>query len=308
MSFQSMLIFYTKITFYDILYSLIIFYDRKEVSLMKIEDRGVIEPSFMDFTTPSKFARESLYYISRYGHFYCTKDYCIKRDFLDSFLLVYIVHGNFNIETQNQITEASENQIILLDCHFAHKYYCTTPTEFLWFHFNGNSSQQYVDFLHEKFGLIFENTQSLRHSLLSILTSLQTALINEHQVSSNFSSILSRLAVPENTTMISDHPLNPSVSYITKHYAQEINLNDLAHSCGLSVSHFIRSFYQYTGYTPHGFLLSFRIRQAKQLLLTTTKTVEEISELCGFNSASHFARAFRKQESMSPSEFRKMSF
>lgn len=275
---------------------------------MKIADRGVIEPSFMDFTTPSEFARTSLYYISRYGHFYCTSDYIVERDFVDSFLLIYICQGHLLIETKGQTIEANENQIVLLDCLYAHKYRSSGNTEFLWFHFNGNCSQNYADFLYEKYGILFEDAAHLKRSVQTILTSLQMAIVNEHQISVNISSILSRLAVPETPNLQSNHPLNPAVSHITRHYSEDTDLNTLASSCGLSVSHFIRSFYQYTGSTPHEFLLAFRIRQAKQLLLTTSKTVEEISELCGFNSPSHFARAFRKQESLSPSQFRKMPF
>lgn len=275
---------------------------------MKIADRGVIEPSFMDFTTPSEFARTSLYYVSRYGHFYCTNDYIVERNYVDSFLLIYVCQGHLQIEAKEQTVKADENQIILLDCHHAHKYQSFGNTEFLWFHFNGNCSQNYADFLYEKYGFLFEDTMSLKRTFQTILTSLQMAIVNEHQISVNISSILSHLAIPEALSPQSNHPLNPAVSHITRHYSEDTDLNTLASSCGLSISHFIRSFYQYTGSTPHEFLLSFRIRQAKQLLLTTSKTVEEISELCGFNSASHFARAFRRQENLSPSQFRKMPF
>lgn len=275
---------------------------------MKIEDHGVIEPSFMDFIVPSAFAKEALYYVTKFGHFYCTSGYDIQREFLDSFLLIYVCHGTLNLETRNQKTEAHENQILLLDCQYAHKYYCTTDTEFIWFHFNGNSSQSYVDYLYEKNGLIFDGIRSLKHSFISMLASLQNAVINEHLISANLSSIFSRMAVPDVNTPPSEHPLHPAISYITRHYAEETDLNFLAGLCGLSVSHFIRSFYQYTGHTPHGFLLLFRLRQAKQLLLTSSKSIEEISELCGFNSASHFARAFRKQEQISPSQFRKIPY
>jgi transcriptional regulator GlxA family with amidase domain len=50
--------------------------------------------------------------------------------------------------------------------------------------------------------------------------------------------------------------------------------------------------------------LSYRLRQSKQLLLTTALSVDQIAERCGFNSASHFARAFRNENAISPSEFR----
>ena len=82
---------------------------------MKIEDHGVIEPSFMDFIVPSDFAKEALYCVTKFGHFYCTRGYCIQREFLDSFLLIYVCHGTLMVETRNQKVEAQENQLVLLD-------------------------------------------------------------------------------------------------------------------------------------------------------------------------------------------------
>lgn len=76
----------------------------------------------------------------------------------------------------------------------------------------------------------------------------------------------------------------------------------------MSTSHFIRSFQKYLGRTPHEYLLSFRLLRSKQLLLSAELSVEQIADQCGFNSASHFARAFRKSNGISPSEFRKMQF
>lgn len=76
----------------------------------------------------------------------------------------------------------------------------------------------------------------------------------------------------------------------------------------MSTSHFIRSFQKHLGRTPHEYLLAYRLRQSKQLLLTTDLTMEQIAEKCGFNSASHFARAFRSSNNLRPSEFRRMQF
>ncbi|MDD7625716.1 MAG: AraC family transcriptional regulator [Butyricicoccus sp.] len=44
------------------------------------------------------------------------------------------------------------------------------------------------------------------------------------------------------------------------------------------------------------------------MLIGSQNTVEQIAELCGFNSASHFTRAFRGATGITPSEFRRLQF
>lgn len=53
---------------------------------MKIVDKGVLDASFMDFSTPSEFARSALYYCPQFGHFYCKQGYDIQREYLELYL------------------------------------------------------------------------------------------------------------------------------------------------------------------------------------------------------------------------------
>ena len=47
-----------------------------------------------------------------------------------------------------------------------------------------------------------------------------------------------------------------------------------------------------------------RRRVAEDLLLTTTMTIQQISERCGFSDAQNFSQSFRRWQGMSPSQFR----
>ena len=53
------------------------------------------------------------------------------------------------------------------------------------------------------------------------------------------------------------------------------------------------------------YIADVRLRKAKRLLLDTTKTMAEIAEETGFNSAAYFATFFRQHAHQTPSEFRK---
>lgn len=283
---------------------------------MQIVDTGVLTPSFMDFSLPSEFAKSALYYCPQFGQFICNSDYRIERNGIDQYLLIYINSGSLCIRTDGMTAEAHEGEIALFDCRKPHCYWCPDKVDFYWFHFNGAGSKQYTEYLTERFGLVHEKQPmlSLKDQFRTVVhsaqygMSTQFASMNEHQISIAVRSILGGLASQTVRTTVTSELLAPALAYIHGHFADDISLDDLAGMCGISKSHFIRSFKRYVGCTPHEYLLQYRLRQSKRLLLSSDLTVEQIAEDCGFNSASHFARAFRQETDISPTAFRAISF
>jgi len=87
--------------------------------------------------------------------------------------------------------------------------------------------------------------------------------------------------------------------------AGNVTLTELASACGLSVTYFSRAFRQTTGIPPHKWLMSERIRQAKNLLLNMEMPAAEIAVACGFTDQSHFTRVFSQLEGKSPARWRR---
>jgi AraC family transcriptional regulator len=85
----------------------------------------------------------------------------------------------------------------------------------------------------------------------------------------------------------------------------DILIADVAKACGLSRSHFIRSFRATTGMTPHKWLQSRRIQQAKTLLLESSIATSEIAIVCGFADQSHLTRVFTRLVGAPPSGWRR---
>ena len=277
---------------------------------MKIVDEGVLLSSFMDFMVPSGFARSALYYAPQFGHFYCDERYHIRRDYLDLYLLAFVRSGLLAVNTESGSGRVSAGNLLLLDCTKPHEYYCAEETDFLWFHFSGAGSRQYASFLLDRHDMIYteENVSVLENDFETILSAAQRIPCNEHTISLRIHGILSALATIGEQGELFSGALKPALDYIHANYAAEQTVDDLAGLCGLSTSHFIRTFRKYTGSSPHDYLLAYRLKQAKQQILSTDATLEEIAESCGFGSASHFARAFRKSTGMTPSRFRQTRF
>lgn len=62
---------------------------------MKPPDKGLLLSSHVDFTIPSPFAREHLYYLIQYKRYQCVPGYEVKRDFLDMYLCAYVCAQRF---------------------------------------------------------------------------------------------------------------------------------------------------------------------------------------------------------------------
>lgn len=277
---------------------------------MIIVDKGVLPPSFMDFSIPTDFARSALFYSEQFGHFVCDNNYRVERDYLEQFLLVYVNSGELHIRCENKAEIIGKDQIGLLDCRLAHAYWCENKVDFFWFHYNGAASEAYYSHLNSRFGLCISGARlkSVRDDFLSVINAAKGALTNEHMISSNIHHILSVMASSDFNSPAVSSVLMPAISYIHNFYPEDISLDDMAKRCGVSKSHFIRTFMRYIGSTPHEYLVQYRLKQAKRLLLSTDLTAEQIAEQCGFNSASHFTRAFRGNTGITPRQFREIGF
>ncbi|MDR3123040.1 MAG: helix-turn-helix domain-containing protein [Treponema sp.] len=55
------------------------------------------------------------------------------------------------------------------------------------------------------------------------------------------------------------------------------------------------------------YIVKLRVTFARQLLASTTNSVELICDACGFNSVQHFSRCFRQYFNITPSQYRKLT-
>lgn len=113
-------------------------------------------------------------------------------------------------------------------------------------------------------------------------------------------------SIPSIETSISYHGgLPPGLAhriseYIDSRLSENISLDAMAETAGLSVFHFARAFRQTFGTPPHSYLLHRRIEWAQRLVQQTELSLSEIALSTGFSDQSHFARHFRRLTGMTP--------
>ena len=84
----------------------------------------------------------------------------------------------------------------------------------------------------------------------------------------------------------------------------DLSLDDMAQSVGLSTAHFARMFRKSTGETPHQFVLRLRVERAKAMLRAADARVLDVALACGFKTPQHFAQVFRDACRVSPTRYR----
>jgi transcriptional regulator GlxA family with amidase domain len=85
----------------------------------------------------------------------------------------------------------------------------------------------------------------------------------------------------------------------------QIGLADLAHECGLSVSHFTRSFKRSFGTSAHHYLILQRIEKAKLLLSSSGFALAEVALQAGFSDQASFSRTFKAVVGTPPAHWRR---
>lgn len=88
-------------------------------------------------------------------------------------------------------------------------------------------------------------------------------------------------------------------------YAEPLDVATLARAAHVSESHFIRTFRDTFGETPHRYLQRRRVERAAWLLRTTERSVTDICLGVGFTSVGTFGRVFRDIMGETPTQHRR---
>jgi transcriptional regulator GlxA family with amidase domain len=86
---------------------------------------------------------------------------------------------------------------------------------------------------------------------------------------------------------------------------EPLALSEIADATGVSLRQLERLFHRYHDVTPAQHYLALRLRRARELLAHTSAPIMQITVACGFQTASHFCKAYRAQFGHSPSDHRR---
>lgn len=111
--------------------------------------------------------------------------------------------------------------------------------------------------------------------------------------------------VPMLPRLASSQPRLAEVAQLMEANIEEpIELDELAALAGFSRRQLERLFLKHLGCTPSRYYLRVRLNRARRLLKQTSCSIVEIASMCGFVSATHFSRCYRKTMGRAPRQER----
>lgn len=97
------------------------------------------------------------------------------------------------------------------------------------------------------------------------------------------------------------------LNYLERNYQYDISVNELAaHKYFVSPSYLSRLFKAETGENFSRYLMRLRMEKARELLKETTLKISDIAAYVGYNDVSYFIQTFKKQNNMTPEQFRNL--
>ena len=109
----------------------------------------------------------------------------------------------------------------------------------------------------------------------------------------------------EGRTSAVDDRLFGIVTYMNKHYDEELDIKRFATILSLSPGRFAHLFKESMGVSPYAYLLGIRLEKAAELLALSDIPIYEVAYKTGFSDPLYFSKLFKREYALSPKSFRK---
>ncbi|MCR5815802.1 MAG: AraC family transcriptional regulator [Ruminococcus sp.] len=225
--------------------------------------------------------------------------------------ILYCTKGRGVIKAEGRVSEIGAGNAIIIPANLPHEYYPTdNEWDIHWVVPAGSACDELLVYLKLDSLCIFELTDT---ALLEHFFSMMHRSLRDDRISGNFRASgylynflieLSRQKNFKSRVMTSNHAILSAVDYIDNNYTQPITMDELCQAAGLSKQQLCRLFKRYLHSRPMEYAAKRRIQAAKELLLSTELSIEDIAERVGFCSGSYFSKLFCRYEGMTPSHFR----
>ncbi len=279
---------------------------------MAESNTGLPEGSRILRCTPEELSQSLSFSVFKAADFHAGKDFVLQSFRRSCWVVLYSLSGAGRVRQDSLEFMLKKNQAVMMDMSqpitissFEH------PWHVQWIMITGNgiaglsqilqnTSKAMVCDLPE---LLWE--ESFRNIAASMEKRSTETILNASLATDR---ILTSMAVSQIHQLGESNreQMELTAAYIREHYTENLDMDDLLKLSGMSQSYFVKMFRYVNGTTPYNYLLSCRIRKAKELLEMTDESIAQIASELGFRDVSAFSTRFAGMTGMSPLKYRKM--
>lgn len=231
-----------------------------------------------------------------------------------NYVLHYILEGEgfYQIGDRKYYLGAGEGFLIEPDTPTYYQADQEEPWSYLWIGFSGRRAKEYLEDLGlNSLHLTFRSDQGseFKRLILQMLKCSDGSITSQYQLQSllyAFFAVLSKDASDSGKDLKSreNFYVERAVGYIRNYYSSEIKITDIANYLCVDRSYLYKLFQNSFQMSPQQYLTQFRISRAKELLSTTTLSIEHIASSCGYQNALVFSKAFKRKLGCTPTVYR----
>lgn len=230
------------------------------------------------------------------------------------FQILYIIKGKGSFSIGQNIMDVQEGSVVIYHPGEMQQYTYSSEdnTEVYWIHFTGYGAEEFL----KKAGLWNKPIYTI--GIDTTIIELYKKIIYELQLKRQLYELTASTACLELAALMGRKSLEVKNSFQGKKdekiyrvieelhssYNVKWSISELSNMCNLSAFQFIRNFKAHTGMTPIDYLIKIRIDKAKEFLLSSSLSINEISEILGYENAFYFSRIFKRKEGVSPEKYR----
>lgn len=226
-------------------------------------------------------------------------NYTDNRGGSPSHFFAYMISGNCKIISSSGITEIKEGDIFYIPdkCGYQSYWYGTPKIKFISLGFS-----YLPNFENRKYPVqVVPPSKSAKQLFFDIACS-------SHLTAQDIGLFYTLVGILLPTMSYNSLCRSKEIIEITKKYLLQhpfAKASELAKNCAISEAALYASFKKSSEFTPNLLRNQILLEKAKDMLISTDKTIEYISDYVGFSSASYFRKKFKSYFNMTPNEMRK---
>lgn len=234
-----------------------------------------------------------------------------KRRLLKPWGLLYSAEGSGSISLKDDKFDIPHRSLLIYKPGYAYTFHSNGYWKYIWFHFPVRSHIRDILSFHEVmpglgcFTLENQELEKITGNLDEICELEYYHRNNWEELALNLieNTLLRVCMINSGKSTLSRKSLDLALKMLTSDDCP--SMEEIARRCGVSVSTFYTTFARELGCSPRSYREQHQLRNARNLLLNSDHSLEEIAEICGFCNRYYMSDRFRKVLGVTPGALRK---